>query len=162
MICIDPGKDGGFAWTDRDGIAATAPMPEGMSAQIDFIRERAIHRPGATAYIERVGGYMPGNSGPAACKFARHCGHIEAACYAFGIPVVQVAPQTWQKALGALPKEKPDRKRAIKEAMARRFPLLAVTLKTADALGLLCWALAMAATWKATEGRERRNYRVVR
>ena len=140
IIAIDPGAGGGLAWRDRDGIVHAEPMPDGMSAQIDRLREHAAYLPGATAYIERVGGYMPGNSGPAACKFARHCGHIEAACYAFGVPVVQVAPQTWMKALGALPKEKGDRKRAIKEAMARRFPHLSVTLKTADALGILCWS----------------------
>jgi hypothetical protein len=41
------------------------------------------------------------------------------------------------KKLGTLPKDKPERKRAIRELMARRFPGLEVTLKTADALGLL-------------------------
>ena len=142
LIAIDPGAAGGIAWLDSDGIAYAEPMPEGMTAQIDMIRQLAIMGGGrATAHIERVGSYVPGNSGPAACKFARHCGHIEAACYAFGLPVVQVAPQTWQKAIGAMPKDKRERKQAIKEAMARRYPALSVTLKTADALGLLCWAV---------------------
>ena len=142
LIAIDPGAAGGIAWLDSDGIAYAEPMPEGMTAQIDLIRKLSItHTHKVTAYIERVGGYMPGNSGPAACKFARHCGHLEAACYAYGLPVIQVAPQTWQKAVGAMPKDKGERKRAIKEAMARRYPALSVTLKTADALGLLCWAV---------------------
>ena len=39
--------------------------------------------------------------------------------------------------LGVLPKDKAERKRAIREEMARRFPGLEVTLKTADALGLM-------------------------
>jgi hypothetical protein len=43
------------------------------------------------------------------------------------------------KALGAWPTEKQDRKRAIREEMQRRYPHLAVTLKTADALALLTW-----------------------
>ena len=46
----------------------------------------------------------------------------------------------WQAALGTWPKDKMQRKRAIKETMARRFPALNVTLKTADALGILCYA----------------------
>jgi uncharacterized protein YbjT (DUF2867 family) len=84
---------------------------------------------------------MPGNSGPSAAKFARHCGHIEAALSALGIPTVFVLPAKWQKAIGGFPADKAERKRAIKEAMARRYPHLAVTLKTADALGLLSYAL---------------------
>ena len=84
---------------------------------------------------------MPVNSVPAAVKFARHCGHIEAALYALGMPTEQVAPTVWQKHLGALPKDKRERKRAIKEVMARRYPGLDVTLKTADALGILTWAV---------------------
>ena len=39
--------------------------------------------------------------------------------------------------LGVLLKDKAERKRAIRELLARRFPGLEVTLKTADALGML-------------------------
>jgi hypothetical protein len=45
------------------------------------------------------------------------------------------------RALGALPADKTARKNAIKEQVARRFPHLDVTLKTADALGMLVWAM---------------------
>ena len=58
---------------------------------------------------------MPGNSGPAAATFARHCGHLEAILYVLGIPTEQVAPGVWQRSLGELPKDKPERKRAIRE-----------------------------------------------
>jgi len=44
-------------------------------------------------------------------------------------------------ALGSLPADKTARKNAIKENVARRFPHLTVTLKTADALGMLAWAM---------------------
>ena len=145
IIAIDPGASGGIAWIDQDGQINAAAMPEGMSAQIDFIRSIKCG-PTTTAVIERVGTYMPGNSATAAVKFARHCGHIEAACYACGISATMVAPQTWMKALGALPSDKKERKAAIKEAMARRFPHLSVTLKTADALGILVWARERAST----------------
>ena len=80
---------------------------------------------------------MPVDHPNSACRFARHCGNPEAALYALGIPAVAVAPAAWMKALGALPKDKRTRKAAIRELMARRYPHLAVTLRTADALALL-------------------------
>lgn len=56
---------------------------------------------------------------------------------ALGIPFTEVAPAVWMRKLGALPKDKAERKRAIREEMQRRFTHLDVTLKTADALGML-------------------------
>ena len=143
IIAIDPGAGGGIAAYHSEPELITAePMPDGMTAQIDKLRSYSAQGY-RRAIIERVGGYMPGNSGPASVKFARHCGHIEAACYALGIAVEYVAPQTWMKAMGPLPKDKGERKRAIKEAMARRYPYLDLTLKTADAVGILDWRLGM-------------------
>ena len=144
QIAIDPGASGGIAWFDSDGIAQAIPMPDGMTAQIDALREILAGCPNASASIEKVGGYMPGNAGPGAVKFARHCGHLESALYCMGVPVEQVLPRKWQAALGALPTgmdaaTKRVRKNAIKEAMARAYPHLRVTLKTADALGILTW-----------------------
>lgn len=141
LLTIDPGVNGGLAVLDGYGNTTCEPMPDGMTAQVDRLRSLAAELPGLMAVVERVGAYMPGNSGPAACTFARHCGHLEAALYALGIPTEQVAPGVWQKALGELPKDKAERKRAIREQMARRYPALAVTLKTSDALGLQVWAL---------------------
>jgi hypothetical protein len=140
LITIDPGAGGGLAWRDADGITHAEPMPAGMTAQADRLRALAAEFPGAEAVVEKVGGYMPGNSGPAAATFARHCGHLDAILYMAGLSAEAVAPSVWQKALGELPREKADRKRAIRELMARRFPALSVTLKTADALGILTWA----------------------
>ena len=142
LIATDPGASGGVAWTDLDGQTRAVPTPEGMTAQADQLRALAAELPGVVAVLEKVGTYVPGNAGPAAATFARHCGHLEAALYVLGIPTEQVAPGVWQRSLGELPKDKPERKRAIRELMARRFPALAVTLKTADALGILCWALS--------------------
>ena len=137
FLAIDPGASGGLAWRDADGIVHAEPMPDGMTAQVDFLRSLAAGLPGLTAIMEKVGTYVPGNHVGSACTFARHCGHLEAALYALGIPFTEVAPAVWMKKLGALPKDKPERKRAIRELMARQFPALDVTLKTADALGIL-------------------------
>jgi hypothetical protein len=137
LIAVDPGASGGFAYVDPDSKEVTAvPMPEGMTEQIDFLRSMSAL--GFTGVIiENVGYHMPGNSATASVKFSRHVGHLEAACYAFGMPVTYVAPQTWMKKLGAWSKDKKKRKAEIKEAMARKYPHLTVTLKTADALGIL-------------------------
>ena len=161
MLAVDPGASGGVAWVDHDGVVNALHMPEGMSEQVGLLRSLASQ---GCAYgvMENVGFFRPGNSGPAACTFARHCGHLEAACYALGIAVTEVTPQSWMKAMGFgvtkyLPdgyKDLPDKDRraaratavrlnktAIKEAMARRYPHIKVTLKTADALAILTWAM---------------------
>jgi hypothetical protein len=135
FISIDPGQSGGIAWTDSDGITQCQPMPNGMTEQADFIRSLAS--PGSKCVMEHVGYYRPGNSGVAAATFARHCGALEAMLYCMGIPAEQVTPQKWMKHFGTLPKDKKERKHAIRELMARRYPHLTVTLKVADALGLL-------------------------
>jgi hypothetical protein len=140
ILAIDPGASGGLAWLDEYGVTHAVPMPdEGMTAQIDQIRTIHAQNRLGVAIVEKTGGYMPGNSGPAAATFARHCGQIEAALYCLGIPTEQVAPQKWMKALGTWPADKQDRKRAIRDEMQRRYPHLAVTLKTADSLALLTW-----------------------
>lgn len=141
LIGIDPGETGGIAWTDSDGIVQAVKMPDGMTEQADFLRSLRMDWKICAAIMEKVGTYMPGNSGPSAATFARHCGHLEAILYTLGIPCEQVAPQTWMKHLGALPKEKKDRKKAIKEWAARTFPHLSVTLNTADALAILHWGM---------------------
>ena len=137
LIAIDPGASGGIAWRTADGTVTAVPMPEGMTAQVDFLRGLVTQLPGAEAVMEKVGTYVPGNHVGSACTFARHCGHLEAALYAVGIPFREVAPQVWMKKLGALPKDKKARKAAIREQMQRRCPAIAVTLATADAIALL-------------------------
>ncbi|MCE5219481.1 hypothetical protein LLH03_20870 [bacterium] len=143
LITVDPGVGGGIACRDLDGVVCAWPMPDGMTAICDKIRSIAASFAGkrVEVIVERVGGYMPGNSGPAACTFARHCGNLDAAFFMAGLAATAVAPQVWMKAMGALPKEKPERKRKIKEIVARRFPHLDVTLKTADALGMMIYAM---------------------
>lgn len=140
IVAIDPGASGGFAISHGDMIAAFK-MPEGMAEQLDTIKKIKEDYPDAKVTMEKVGGYMPGNSGPAACKFARHCGTLEAGLYLAGLPTVQVSPGVWQKKLGTFDKEKAVRKNQIKELMARMYPHLKVTLLTADALGILTYAM---------------------
>lgn len=142
LLAIDPGRSGGVAWIDRAGVVRAVPMPEGMSAQVDLLRRLtdAVPLQELEAWMEKTGTHVQGNSASASAKFARHCGHLEAALYALRVPVRQVVPGKWMRSLGALPGDKKARKAAIREEMARRHPHLRVTLKVADALGVLSWA----------------------
>ena len=140
ILAIDPGAGGGMAVHQSDGYVDTIPMPESMTGQIDAVRHMAVSNPGIVAVMEKVGFHRPGNSAVSTAKFARHVGHLEAALYSAGIPFTEVAPAKWMQAVGNWPADKTDRKRAVKEEMARRFPHLTVTLKTADALGILEYA----------------------
>ena len=90
--------------------------------------------------LEEFGYIAPQAAVNAFGRCARHVGNLEAILYVLGIPTEQVAPSVWQRALGSLPQDKGQRKRAIRELVARRFPHLSVTLKTADALVILIWA----------------------
>ena len=161
LIAIDPGLSGGVAWQDKEGIVHAEPMPEGMTAQAELIRQIQLRNRGYSfsAILEKTGTYVPGNSSIAAVTFARHCGHIEAIFYMCDIPTTQISPQKWQSVLplskfspipkGTDPKakraegtrRKAVHKREIKEEMQRRYPHLKVTLKTADALGILTWGM---------------------
>lgn len=154
-IAIDPGANGAIAW-EYKGEVSVQKMPDTPTGILECLKY--VHDIGkikAECQVERVGGYMPGNSGPAAVTFARHCGHIDMALIALGIPTLTpVSPQVWQKAVcGSLPKAHPkagerakahvkqERKNVIKDLMQRRYPHLKVTLVTADALGILTYML---------------------
>ena len=130
-----------MAWVDAEGVVGAERMPDGMTAVVDRLRGMSCELAGCTAVVEKVGQWVPGDHPNAATKFARHCGNVEAALYGLGIPFRDVAPGVWMRSLGKLPSEKAARKRAIRELMARRYPHLSVTLKTADALGILTWEL---------------------
>lgn len=156
-MAIDPGQNGGVAWRS-DGNVLAVKMPDTVGDIHTLLADIATYKP--FCVIEKVGGYMPGNSGPAAVKFARHCGHLDMALYATKISTIEVAPATWEhwligkpnypkipKEIGAKDKarilahRKTERKNKIKDTVQRRFPDLKVTLATADALGILLWAL---------------------
>ena len=60
---------------------------------------------------------------------------------ALAMPLVEIAPHNWMKALGTFPTDKRERKNAIKNLMQARYPHLTITLSTSDALGLLTFGL---------------------
>jgi hypothetical protein len=142
LIGIDPGANGGFATRTEKGEILVDKMPGTCLDIYDLILQRTGESDQTLCAIENVGGYRPGNSGPAACKFARHCGHLDMGLLAAGVPHVKVAPSSWMRFIsGTVPKDKKERKNAIKAEMQRRYPSIKVTLWNADALGLMTYLL---------------------
>lgn len=152
LIGIDPGAEGGLSWEFNEKIHARK-MPDTPRDICDFLRELATLADGygeVKCIVEKVGGYMPGNSGPAATKFARHCGNLEGILIALNIPFVQVTPQKWMKyfigvrtypAYMTSAQKKTRRKNLIKKKCQELYPHLRITLSTADALGILDYAM---------------------
>ena len=97
---------------------------------------------------------MPKQGATSVWTFGEHYGTLRGILMALEIPVKDVRPQDWQKAIGAtrpsVPKDatpsqreaaKREGKHKIKSIVEARFPTLQVTLKTADALGILIYAI---------------------
>lgn len=136
MITIDPGANGGLVYCDLEGNIHLCNMPD-TPGDLRNLLATAMHGHEHSECVwEKTGTYMPGNSGPASVKFARSCGVVEGLLLGMQISQRQVPPHTWMKKLGALPKEKKERKNAIKAIVQQRYPHLRVSLKTSDALAL--------------------------
>lgn len=88
------------------------------------------------AVLEKVHA-MPGNGGVSMFSFGQNFGFWRGVLQGLRIPFVMVTPQAWQKGLVPPKVKGPDRKRALKQLAAERYPNLKVTLKTADALLML-------------------------
>lgn len=145
ILAIDPGASGGFAWIDSDGIPHCCAMPNTFGDVVSLLVQ--IKVAGITvAVVEEVGGFCGvGQPGSAMFKFGKVCGVIEGALMALGYRVELVKPQKWQKPFGlGTTKQaggKSEWKRKLKAEAQRRFPTADVTLKTADALLILDYAL---------------------
>jgi hypothetical protein len=144
ILAIDPGASGGAAWQESSGGIGWRPLPATLPALAVFLSlMRARLGSNAAAVVENVGTYRPGNSAPAACTFARHCGNIDGILVALDFQALHVFPKEWQAAIGPLSKDKRARKLQIRDAMRAAYwkqGAPRITLATADALGILHFA----------------------
>ncbi len=112
-------------------------MPETAHDTAELLRRlQGAFRPGDRAVMEKVNS-MPSDGHMQAFRFGENFGVLQGLLAGLGIPYDFASPQAWQKRVGALPKEKGDRKNALKAFAQRRYPHLKVTLATADALAML-------------------------
>lgn len=151
---IDPGASGGVVWQDfaLGGALSISPVSTGSLAgmsETDITNMIPPNTGGDVAYVEDIPKFMgtliPGSS--IAVLFLSY-GIIRGVLAARGIRTILVKPQDWQahfrlgtrKATGT----HGQWKNKLKAEAQRRFPQLgkAVTLKTADALLILDYAIS--------------------
>jgi len=157
LIGIDPGASGGIAIA-AEGTVTAYKMPQTAHDIAQLIKILAP----TEIWMEKVGTYMPGNSGPSAATFAEHVGTLKGVIAALGIPCELVPPKRWQKQFVGVPKGMPDtphkdaeakvkarvraeRKKLLKDGAKARcqalYPGAKITLATADALGIMWYGL---------------------
>lgn len=148
ILGIDPGKSGGLAWTFL-GETKAEKMPSTPKDIYDFLYNLVYKADGyeeVVCYIEKVGTYVKGNSGPAAATFARHVGNFEMALLALNIKHHWILPSKWMQYFIGKQKypqsmtayqRKAKRKNLIKAKAQGLYPEIKVTLNIADALGIL-------------------------
>ena len=135
-LCIDPGRNGGFAWHDDAYMVQCIKMPD---TDVDILDElRSIRVSGVSrCVIEKQFLHMCGNNATSSAKYGRHCGLLTGIIIALGFSLEEITPAKWMKKLGAVPKDKKERKNWIKGVVQKKYPHLKVTLSTSDALGIM-------------------------
>lgn len=147
IIAIDPGASGGVVLVYPNDVVTAIAMPDDADLR-DLIEHFKLgaetEGEGIVAYLEQVGGFIAGNKlpGSAMFNFGDGYGHIRGLLAAYRVETRLIRPQVWQKGIPGLQgvKDKPVRKRALKEHAARLFPHIKVTLSTADALCIAAFA----------------------
>ena len=147
VLAIDPGQSGGAAVMQFGKTYAHA-MPATQGDVLELIRSikvaADIECEPLVCVLEEVGGFAgKAQPGSAMFKFGEHYGFIKGVVQTLGIRLVLVRPQIWQKTFGlgtaSRCVSKSEWKNKLKAEAQRRFPHLAITLKTADALLILDW-----------------------
>lgn len=142
IIGIDPGANGGIAVLDNVGnvidVTKMPATPQDILNYLNIYRMRADAEQCPTVcYMEAVGTGIPGQSSKATATFARHCGHLDMALLALGVPTNTVTPQKWEKSY-QLGSSKGVAKNAWKNKLKAKaqqlFPKVKMTLAICDAL----------------------------
>ena len=174
IIAIDPGVTAAIAYSTWEGLnqqPSVMKMPTTARDLWDALENMRTVQQNSFCFIEQVGTYVEGNSGPSAAKFAEHCGQLRMALAGLKIPTEYVLPAKWQIVIIGKPKYEPlppiikgespealtrkklrkiilakrktERKNKIKARMQELYPHLRVTLVNADALGIYHYARQM-------------------
>jgi len=141
LIAIDPGVNGAFALSDRDGNVQLHNWV-GPRVAYDIIRKNSTLQP--LVIVEKVS--ASGGQGPKqAFTFGKNVGHWEGILTANGFKHTQlVSPLSWQRGIPGLHgKQRASRKRALFNFANQNFILdeqYNVDPKNADALLIFLWA----------------------
>ncbi|WOO43143.1 hypothetical protein [Rubellicoccus peritrichatus] len=142
VIGIDPGKSGGLCALG-ESTARSRPMPEPTAVKewLESLIDQ-FGRESLLAIIEEPPRFVAGNSntGSTMIVLGENYGLMKGLIIGLGIPMRKVRPQEWQKGLPGLKGLKgAERKRALKNLANERFPQLAPTLKSCDAILIAQW-----------------------
>jgi hypothetical protein len=147
-IGIDPGANGGIAWTSPLGDKS-APLPKTLGDLtgliFDILMEQDFWTRGSEpsrflAVVESPPKFVKVIPGSAVYVMARNFGNIEGILAAYRVPTQLVTPQAWQKAQGLGTSKgmtKTEWKNKLKGRAQSLYPEEHVTLATADALLIL-------------------------
>ena len=142
-IGIDAGKGGGIASLSNEinEVYKCPDTPTEMSKSLArMINDTPPHQ--VFVMIEKVWA-RPHDGRSSIFKFAQNYGQWEGIVVGHKCEPNYVTPQVWMKAMGCPPKlSKKDRKNALKDIAKKEHPSLSkkITLKTADALLVACYA----------------------
>jgi crossover junction endodeoxyribonuclease RuvC len=150
IVAIDPGLSGGIVIYGRGKTECHAmPGTQGdLLALLRDVKQAAdIEGDELVCVLEEVSGFAgKAQPGSAMFRFGEHFGFVKGVVQALGIRLVLVRPQVWQKGFGlgtaSACRSKTEWKNKLKAEAQRRFPHLNVTLKTADALLILEYAVS--------------------
>lgn len=163
VIGIDPGANGGIAVYTPGDIPKVAKMPKDVTDLRDFLKYYAdTYHP--IVFLEKLSvrpdDVMVQGDRAAMGKLYRiqrlmaNFEHLKALVEIAGIPFVLCHPMTWQTKLKLRIKgqheEKAERKKRYKDAAAKLYPGVDVTLWNSDALLLMHfgrWALVNEPKW---------------
>ena len=137
-IGVDPGKSGAIAAIYPDGGVEAWKMPETERDTSDIFEElinKALLEGWVVElYLEKVHA-MPGQGVTSVFSFGKNYGFLRGLIVSHKIPLIDVTPQKWQKALGVTKSEtKTKHKNKLKGMAQQLYPQLKITLATADAL----------------------------
>lgn len=133
---IDPGRDGGIATVNQSGdCVSLIRMPE---TEQDILWAIPFGDEVDMCVIEKVHSF-PGQGVSSTFKFGMGYGGLRMALVAMAVKFEEVSPQSWQKALGVITRDKKtESKRDHKNKLLAKaqclFPNTGITLATADAI----------------------------
>tara|TARA_R100000656_G_scaffold99628_1_gene72299 strand:- start:2562 stop:3020 length:459 start_codon:yes stop_codon:yes gene_type:complete len=144
IIAIDPGSGGALAFiTDASDYSEAYKCPSttrGMFAVYNHcVSACYIDGLKPTVVVEKVWAF-PTDARSNAFNFGVNYGKWLGIISSSNIKPILVTPKKWQNAYQPLSKDKPTRKRELKQIASEMFPEIRVTLYNCDALLIGAWA----------------------
>jgi hypothetical protein len=152
-IAIDPGANGGIAWTTPDNSERCRPLPDTLVDTSRLIFD-ILHEQGffdgsskVSCHLEEPPKFVKAIPGSAVFVMARNFGQLEGILAAYRVPTQLIRPQAWQQRVGGLGTKGEQTtsvwKNKLKARAQQLYPEQKITLATSDALLIL---------WSATQG----------